>query len=56
MDSDNDYSTFYPALLDFESGFEDLDYNNSLHTSSIQDRPTIPLDAFYMMCSQLNEG
>ena len=56
MDSDNDYSAFDPSLLDFDSGFEDLDCKNSLHTSSIQDRLTIPLDSFYMMCSQLNEG
>ena len=56
MDSDNDYYAFDPTLLDFDSGFEDLDYKSSLETPSIQDRLTIPLYAFYMMCSQLNEG
>ena len=54
MDSDNDYSGFDPALLDFGSGFEDLDYKSSSHTSSIQDRLTIPVDAYYVMYSQLN--
>ena len=48
--SDNEYSAFDPNLLDFDTGFEDGDIPSLLEHSGL------PLDTYYEMCPQLNEG
>ena len=55
-DSDNDYSAFDPSLLDFDSGFEDGDVSAGPASSCSIENPSISLDEYYEMCSQLNEG
>ena len=55
-DTDNEYSAFDPSLLDFDSGFEDDNILSGPIASSSIDTPSIPLDTYYEMCSQLNEG
>jgi hypothetical protein len=55
-DTDDEYSAFDPSLLDFDSGFEDCNIPTGLAASSSIDSPSIPLDTYYEMCSQLNEG
>ena len=54
--SDNEYSAFDPSLLDFDSGFEDGDIPTDPVGSSSVTNSSIPLDSYYEMCSQLNEG
>ena len=54
--SDNEYSAFDPSLLDFDSGFEDGDIPTGPVASSSVTNSSIPLDSYYEMCTQLNEG
>lgn len=54
--SDDEYSALDPALLDFNSGFEDSHIPSGPVASSSVQILSIPLDKFYEMCSQLNNG
>ena len=54
--SDNEYSTFDPNLLDFDSGFKDGDIPSGPVASSLLETSGLPLDTYYEITSQLNEG
>ena len=54
--SDNEYSAFDPNLLDFDCGFENGDIPKCSIASSLLENSGLPLDTYYEICSQLNEG
>ena len=54
--SDNEYYAFDPNLLDFDSGFKDGDIPIGTVALSLLENSVLPLDMYYEMCSQLNEG
>ena len=43
-------------LLDFDSGFKDGDIPIGTVALSLLENSVLPLDMYYEMCSQLNEG
>ena len=54
--SDNEYHAFDPNLLDFDSGFKDGDIPIGTVALSLLENSVLPLDMYYEMSSQLNEG